>query len=98
MFLLIGVPFTSISVLVYRSSPWKNPIYKNKILITMLAIDLIIMLIFYAGNHMMAGIFETVKLPMISCLILFLISLSSQAAAFVYTYLVHKLMHPEYGA
>ena len=57
MFLLNGVPFTSISVLVYESKPWKNPIHRNKVLMVMLTIDFAIMLIFYAGNNVIVGVF-----------------------------------------
>lgn len=98
MFLLMGVPLTTIAILVYKSHPWKNPIYRNIVLMIMLCLNLIIMAVFYVGNKVVAGLFGTVALPSaLTILFLFLISFVSQASAFIYNFLVLKYLHPEYN-
>ena len=97
IFLLLGFPLNSVAIVVYKSEPWKNPIYKNIVLMVMIVVNFIIMAVFYIGNSLIAGLFGTVALPSAMTLfILFLISVSTQAGAFIHTYLIGKWLHPEY--
>lgn len=96
MFLLMGIPLATTSVLVYKSHPWKNTIYKNIVLTIVIIVNIIIMIVFYAANNQIAGLFGTVYLPLIVCLFLFLISTGSQILAFIYNMIIIKRMHPEY--
>jgi hypothetical protein len=94
---LLGFPLTTVAILVYKSDPWKNPIYRNIVLVIMFVVNFIIMTVFYVGNNVVAGIFGTVALPSALCIFeLFLISLSTQVLAFIYNHFVIKCLHPEY--
>ncbi len=50
MFLLLGVPLASAIILIHKSEPVKNQIYKNKVLIVIVAINFILMGVFYILN------------------------------------------------
>ncbi len=95
MFLLVGLPLTTTAILVYRSDPWKNPFYRNIVFAIMLALNIVIMTVFYAGNNMITGLFGTVSLPLIKCLILFIISASSQILAFLFNSFIVRQFHSE---
>jgi len=64
MFLFIGIPLTTTILIVYRSNPFKEAIYRNKSLMIMFIVDIGIMIYFYIGNSSSAvGVFEMVTLP-----------------------------------
>jgi len=96
MFLMMGLPLATTAILVYKSSPWKNPIYRNYVLSIVIGVNILIVLVFFGGNNVIAGLFGTVKLPLIYCLYLFLISVGSQVLAFIYSIVVIRWLHPEF--
>lgn len=50
MFLLTAFPQITTAILVYKSHPWKQPIYKNIVLMIVISVNYAIMTVFFAAN------------------------------------------------
>lgn len=51
IFLMLSVPIAASAILIYKSDPWKNPIYRNIVLMIWLAVDFIVIIVLFIMNE-----------------------------------------------